>query len=249
MAQKTDPQDIILVCNIDTNCDDFSQDVVRTSRRLQDPETGAWTTLYEEQADEWSHAEFFQVRWSGYPHRIRPGETRLMPRYIAEHYAKHLADHILGLEEKKTGRRGLLQSRIERPKTLAKILLSVEQYYYGATEMDDGAKGAAAVEALNQGERPLDLGVIPHPTIGILKDEPPSVEEIMKKAGEEVENNPQAPVEDSVKDKAEEMKTSLFDKDKPLPVKAELIKTAVQLGIDIKGSETSEQLANLIRSF
>ena len=137
--------------------------------------------------------------------------------------------------------------RKRRRVLLGKILLSVEQYYFGTTEMDEGAKGIAEVEALNQGERTLDLGLIPNPTVGILKDAPPSVEEIMKKAGETAEDN--KPTESPANNNAEEVKTSLFDKDKPLPLKRDLIKTAVELGIEIKGSETGEQLAEMIRKF
>ena len=248
MAQKTDPQDILLVKNIDEGCGETSNDVVRTSRRSQDMDTGQWINEYVEIPEEWNHKDFFQVKWSGQPHRILPGQTKLMPRYIAEHYAKYLATHMLGKMEKETGRMGLVQSTVERPKMLARILVRVENYHLGDSDGDEGIKAIAEVDALNQNERPLNLGIIPNPAVGILKDEPPSVEEIMKKAGETPEPNGDSlsPVKD---EKVENVKTSLFDKSKPLPMKGELITTAVKLGIEIKGNESSEQLANLIRSF
>ncbi len=245
MAQKTDPQDIILVCNIDENCTDISSDVVRTSRRSQDPETGQVFNEFLEIPEEYNHKDFFQVKWSSQPHRILPGQTKLMPRYIAEHYAKYLATHMLQKMEKETGRIGLVQSTVERPKMLARILVRVENYHLGDSNADEGQRALAEVEALNKGERPIDLGVIPNPAVGILKDEPPPLEEIMKTAGEKIADEP----DNKVDDKVEEIKSSVFDKSKPLPLKAELITTAVKLGFEVKGNESSEQLANMIRSF
>ena len=250
MAQKTDPQDIILVKNIDTDCTESSTDVVRTSRKLQDPETGQWFNEFVEIPEEWNHKNYFQVKWSSQPHRILPGETKLMPRYIAEHYAKYLATHMLGKMEKTTGRMGLIQSSVERPKMLARILLRVESYHLGDSMADEGARAVAEVEALNKGERALDLGTIPNPAIGVLKAEPPTIDEIMKKAGEDATGLPSTiPADAPVDQKVEEVKTSLFDKSKPLPPKGQLITTAVKLGIEIKGNESSDQLATMIRAF
>lgn len=263
MAQKTDPQDIILVKNIDEGCTDVSNDVVRTSRRFTDEETGQPYNEFVEIPEEWDHKDFFQVKWSSQPHRIESGKTKLMPRYIAEHYAKYLATHMLGKMEKETGRAGLVQSNIERPKMLKRILLEVVSYHLGDSDGDEGKRALAEVEALNPGEKPLDLGVIPPAAVGILKPEPPSLDEIMKTAGEtpdekqpaglaeqgELAKTTDQTTQPAADANAEEVKTSLYDKSKPLPLKGELIKTAVKLGIDIKGSESSEQLANLIRSF
>ena len=251
MAQTTDPQDIILVKNIDEHCSDVSHDVIRTSKKVQDPETGQWITEYIEIQQEFSHGDYFQVKWGGQPHRILPGQTKLMPRYVAEHYAKYLADHMLGKMEASTGKIGLVQSKVERPKMLAKILVRVESYHLGDALSDEGARAVEEVDQLNKGERVLDLGFIPPTAVGVLKDEPKTEAELLAIAGEGDAQPlpPSGPVEALKDQRIEEVKTSLFDKEKPLPPKGELIRTVVKLGIEIKGNESSEALAALIRAF
>lgn len=259
------PEDIILVKNIDVDCNDITTDVVRTSRKIFNPETGATSTVFEDQVEEWSHKDYFQVRWSGHPHRIKPGETRRMPRYIADHFAKYLADHILAKREKAEKRTGLVQSIVERPKVLAQILLKVDEYYLRDSFSDEGARAVAEVEALNPAEEvsAISVGVVPPPAVGVLKPEPPSLDEVMKKAGEEaseslpeatkITGSPAAHIKGSTQKKtattAGSSKTSLFDKDKPLPSKTELLRTAYEMGLDVTGDETQEQLAAMLKGF
>lgn len=273
--QKTDPQDIILVKNIDVDCAESTQDIVRTSRKVRDPETDQITTVYEEQMEEWNHADFFQVKWSGHPHRIRPGETRRMPRYIAEHYAKHLADHMLTKAEVKEQKKGLVQSPTRRPATLGQILLRVEEYFLQDAPLSEGEAGAAEVDKLNPAEesRALNLGVIPPTAVGVLTPEPPSLDDIQKAAGVNLEpeeeiggvaadpppptspvaqpngQNIAQPPANATPPAQDEVKTSLFDKDKPLPPREQLQKTAYEMGIPITGKENSATLAAKIRAF
>lgn len=285
--QKTDSQDIILVKNVDIDCSEVTSEIVKTSRRYQDPDTGQMSSMYEDIPEEWNHKDFFQVKWSGHPHRIEPGKTRRMPRYIAEHYAKHLADHMLGKMEKKLDKKGLITSMTERPKMLRQILVEVEEYFLQPVEETEGARGIAEVEALNRGERPVNVGAVPPPAVGVLTADMPSLEDIVKKAGEEskdkmaasptIEDKSDVPegtvVDTPVGEKAETVKkepkmqgkgkemakkgqnsesdekTSIFDKTKPLPPRRELIKTAYEMGIEITGKESSDQIATLIRKF
>lgn len=244
MAQKTHPNDLLLVKNIDENCVETTSDVVRTSRRLQDPESGRYYTEYYEKADEWTHRDGYKVKWDSHPHMLAPGEERIMLRYLAEHFAGQLATHMLGKMEKRTGRTGLIQSNLERPKMLRQIILRVQSYY-----LADGEEGQD-ISNIGNDIQAMNIGTIPPPAVGILKNEPLSPEEIMKNAGEEVVSAPQVPDHLLQLNKAaEDMKTSLFDTEKPLPLKKDLLKTAITLGLDINGTENSETLAEMIRKF
>lgn len=42
-----------------------------------------------------SREDYFEVRWAGKPLCIPPGETRIVPEYLADHFAKHLVDYLL----------------------------------------------------------------------------------------------------------------------------------------------------------
>lgn len=186
MAQQTThPNDIIEVENIDLNCDEVQQEVIRTSKRVQDPETGQWSTLYEEQVYEFNHGDYFQCLWDLRPFRIEPGKTRLMPRYIAEHYAKHLANHMLGKEERQSGRQGLIQSNVARPRMLARIMKRVVEYYQQGELLTPGEQAEADFARLNPKEeaRAVPLGTVPPTAVGVLAPEPPSLDQIMKEAG------------------------------------------------------------------
>jgi len=228
--------DFLIVHNPDVNCDDI------------DTELG------------WNHKEYFEVRWGKQPHRIKPGETRIMPRFLAKHFAKHLANHILMKREETEKKRGLVQSPVERPKLLAQILLGVQQYYLTEGPVNEGEKVAQMVEQANPQERTIDIGKVVDPTLGVLKPEGPGLEQIMKAAGKEealtaANTPPPAPMPPkttlvpTAPKPAEEPKTSLFDPGKPKPTKAELLKAAFDMGIDITGRETVDQLINKIKKF
>lgn len=169
--QKTHPDDILEVENIDLQCDEVQQEVIRTSRRVQDPETGQWSTLYEEQVFEFNHGDYFQVLWDLRPFRIKPGETRLMKRSVAEHYAKHLANHMLGKEERKTGRQGLIQSNVARPAMLQRILKRVVEYYQQSELLTVGEQAEVDFNRLNAQEeaRAANLGYIPPTAVGVFE--------------------------------------------------------------------------------
>ena len=232
---KAHENDILLVYNPDLGCDE------------EDAEEG------------WSHKDFFQVKWDGYPHRIAPGESRRMPRFLAEHYAKHLANHILGKRERSEGRIGLLQSPIERPKVLATIVQKVEEYFHGQPNLTVGQAAALQVEKLNEPvgipltsrdqELPAtDIGEVPNTAVGVLKAEPKPLAEILKNA-EETSGVPS--VEDGNAPVVSEPAgpTSIYDPSKPRPTKKELLADAYKLGIEVNGKETVDQLIDKIKSF
>lgn len=233
--------DILTVANIDVDCD-----VIDTE-------------------ENYPHKEYFQVRWSGHPHRIPPGQTRKMPRFLAEHYAKHLADHMLMRMEEQTGRKGLVQSSFERPRMLARIILGVDTYFLGETAAEEGAKVAAMVDQLNPGEKELDLGTIPDPMLGALKPEPKKV--VIKDEPETPEVPPTSPVSATqvventpttttpttepadVPPTGKPEDTSIFDPSKPKPTRKQLFADCEKLGIEVTGKETVDQLIAKIKAF
>jgi hypothetical protein len=239
MAQKIDPQDILIIRNIDTDCNDITSEIVKVKRTTIDEETNRRTTYEEDTVDEWSHADFFQVRWSNVPHRIKPGETRRMPRYIAEHFAKHLADHILQKMEKESGRTNLVTSATERPKVLKQIIVGVDEYFIQGEDVDDGERVAQEVEALNRRERPIDIGEVENPMIGKLEQptDDSAVDDVIDQ------------VRADEKESEQPEKTSVFDSEKPLPPRSELMKECKKLGIKFDIKNTSEELASKIRAF
>ena len=206
---KNDPQDILIVQNIDLNCKDI------------DSEEG------------WSHADFFQVKYGGAPLKIAPGETRRVPRYRAEHYAKHLADHMLMKMEEETGKQFLVNNVIERPNMLKKILVDVDTYYLDqdvkpTTETD---KLAAEDKELNpQEEKGMDIGAVPNPMVGVLKEAP--------------KTPPLPPDEPETKGK-----TSIFDPKKPKPSRAQLIKACADQGIEWTMKDSAEQLIAKLKAY
>jgi hypothetical protein len=230
MAQKIDPQDILIIRNIDVGCNDITSEVVKIKRVEIDEETGRRVTKEEDSIDEWSHADFFQVRYSNQPHRINPGETRRMPRYIAEHYAKHLANHMLQKMEKETGRTNLVQSSVERPKMLKQIIIGVDEYFLQGEYVDEGERMVQEVEDLNRGEKVIDLGEVENPMIGKLHPEEPVIDDVIGKV------------------KASEKSTEKTE-GKPLPPRSELMKECKELGIKFDIKNTSEELAAKIREF
>ena len=52
---------------------------------------------------------------------IEAGKTRLVPRYLGEHFTKHLADHIL------TARKKTISDPLERPQIEKEIFLGIEE--------------------------------------------------------------------------------------------------------------------------
>ena len=207
---KTDPQDILIVQNVDLSCNAI------------DSEEG------------WSHQDFFQVKYGGAPLRIKPGETRRVPRYRAEHYAKHLADHMLMQMEEETGKQFLVNNVIERPNVLSKILIGVDSYYLeqDIKPADETSKLEAQDKQLNpEGEeKAMDLGEVPNPMMGELKEAP--------------KTPPLPPDEPEPKDKS-----SLFDPKKPKPTRNQLIKECANLGIEWTMRDTNEILEQKLKAF
>lgn len=239
---KNHREDTLLVRNIDVNCSAVTYDVLPGFHKEKDEDTGEVYQRFDNHAVEFSHEKYFAVRWGGQEFRIPPGKTRLMPRYVAEHYAKHLADHILAKREVALKKPGLVTSAIERPKVLQDILVEVVQRFVDEGIEDEGLKALQQVEEINQGVdlgngevakakggarelHEVDGGQAVNPAVGVLTEEAKTVDEVLKEAGE-AEGSPTAE-----------------------PTRNELIHEAHALGISVAATDTKEILIAKIKNF
>lgn len=211
------PEDYMIVCNVDTNCTFIDHD------DIQHP---------------YNHKDYFRVTYGGKPFIIKPGETKKMPRKLAEHYAKHLANHMLIKKDKEQGKNFTsLQSEVYRPAMINSILIGVDTWYNEDPFQDEGELVSQQVNDINDpNERAMDLGNMADPLMGVLKPEPASLDQILKNAGDisEPENTDE---------------TSIYDSTKSLPSKTKLLETCHELGIEVDGKESVEQLVSKVKAF
>ena len=151
-TNKNNENDTLHIKNIDTDCHDVTYDSVRVSERWRDPESGRVLTQFKDIAYTFEHSDGFQVRWSGRAFNIPPGETRKMPRFLGEHFALHLANHILDKEGEKIGRT-LRADPIWRPKVLKEIIVDEEPFFSGLGDSVGNAL-ASQVDQMNQDQPP-----------------------------------------------------------------------------------------------
>lgn len=110
-------------------------------------------------------ATAFSVKWGGYPYTLESGEKKVFPRFIAEHFAKHLADAILlhreQVMQEKTGKPvALVNNPVERPKIVGLILLGVYSYFHG----DPNSAAASVANAVDQINQSADAANAPAPS-------------------------------------------------------------------------------------
>lgn len=237
---KEHPEDTIIVRNILVGDSTDVEDVIpyANARPGIDPSTGAQhfinqidTNIYEHT---WNTADFFEVRWDGRPHRIKPGETRNMPRYLADHFAKNLIDFILIHREEREKVTGLVKNRSERAKLYKQIVVGVSSYYNG--DMWDyereGTFVEEQVEKLNQSTNALDLGIVPNLAMGYgVTDKAP--EPII--SAESLEPIPSPLAKPQTQEELVASKTI-----------GQLRSEASQLGIEVKPTMNKEALATAI---
>jgi len=181
------------------------------------------------------HSDYFQVNWDGKPHRIIPGKTKRMPRYLAEHFAKHLADHILLRMEETTKKKGLMTSPIERPKVINTIILGVDEWHLAEEIKSVGERVVEVVSNLNKDYTEEEV-----------KDD---LSKAPAKISEVVNNLAENKAEVKVESKEETKKTSIVDPKKPLPTRKELLEECMKLDIELTGKETVEELVEKIKKF
>ena len=136
-------QDLIRVRNIAVNDHTIESDIVQVPRTLKDIEGNETGVYYENIEQEWDNSKGFRVKWGGKPHVIRPGETKVYPRFLAEHYASKLADHMMMV----TGKN--LKDKISRRKFMDKIMVEVVSFY----EDDDRDEGEIVFDRVEEVNR------------------------------------------------------------------------------------------------
>lgn len=152
-TNQNNENDTLTIKNVDTDCSDVTYDAVRVSERWRDPESGRVLTQFKDMSYQFEHADGFQVRWSGQPFTLKPGETARMPRFLGEHFATQLANHILDKRGRATGR-ALRNDPIERPKVLKEIIIAEEPFF--ATMGDSvGSATLKQVQEMNLDGAPL----------------------------------------------------------------------------------------------
>lgn len=240
---KEHPEDTLIVRNILVGDDTEVSDIIpyANARPSIDPTTGQQHFVNQIDADifehVWNTREFFEVRWDGRPHRIKAGETRRMPRYLADHFAKYLIDHILTQREQKEKVTGLLKNRLERAKLYKQIIVGVDSYYNG--DMFDYEREGTYVEQqvneLNAPDNTVDLGEVPNIALGYnTTDKPP----------EKIDLEPEQPI-------APPNPNTPKTQDELIASKTigQLRSEAKQLGIEIKPTMTKDDLSKAILNF
>lgn len=242
---KEHPEDTLIVRNILVGDDNEIEDVIpyANARPSIDPSTGQQhfvnqidTNLFEYS---WNTKEYFEVRWDGRPHRIKAGDTRRMPRYLADHFAKYLIDYILTQREDREKVTGLVKNRLERAKLYKQIIVGVDSYYNGDT-WDYEREGNFVEKQVNELNRPdtaIDLGEVPNIALGYgVTDNPPeSIEDLDVPV---IPMNPINPGSPTTQEDLIAAKTI-----------GQLRTEAKQLGIEIKPTMNKEALAEAILRF
>lgn len=138
---KQNIQDLVEIANIDISCD------------LPDPDVHP------------QGRESFVVAFDKVPHSINAGETRIFPRYLADHIAKHLADHILVKSKKQV-------KDPTRPQILEEIYRGVKENYSAPNPETQGEVVNKVVQEAN---------VPPAPTPKLEPEPVPSSESVPEK--------------------------------------------------------------------
>lgn len=241
---KIHPEDTLIVRNILVGDDTEVQDVIPYANAKQgiDPNSGVQhfvnqieTNIYEHS---WSTKDFFEVRWDGRPHRIKPGETRRMPRYLADHFAKILIDFILTQREEKEKLTGLLKNRNERTKLYKQVIVGVDSYYNGDLYdyQREGNFVEQQVEQLNSTVPIHDLGEVPPVALGWGTSD---------KAPERIDEQPFPSIPSSTTTANPTSQEELIASKTIGQLRSE----AKQLGIEVKPTMTKHNLSEAILNF
>lgn len=230
------PEDIILVKNILINVEKEVEETIpyANAKHDVDPLTGGTHPINRIETNTYMHVwntkDYFEVRWDGRPHRIKSGQTRQFPRYLAEHFARYLIDFILTEREEKEKLKNLVSNKIEREKLYNEIILEVTSYFHGDDYQSEGQFVEQQVEQLNNA---YDVGEVPNRAIGYASDKP-----VMPDLSAGGIGTPDITTASMSREQALGTKT-----------KKELVAEAEMLGIDLKGSENKEQIYDLITGF
>jgi hypothetical protein len=237
-------QDILIVKNIDKAPFKVISDIVQKPHTVFDPAGQPISTYYEDIIEEWNTEKGFKVKWGGKSQVIKVGEKKLMPRFLAEHFAKHLADHILQKEAERTGNKAKPIDAVSRKKVLQSIVVGVYSYYLSDDEVDEAMEVVNQVETLNKNFKDKD-----EINGGEYKSELDDLglEKVDEFDAEEDETT-DLPPETSTVDVKKAKKGNLNDKD-AWPEIDELKEQCEAMGIEVSGKETAEELVGKLKAF
>lgn len=152
-------EDLMEVCNIDEGCYEITEERLSRDKKVFN-ENGQQVAVKEWYFEHWNHKDGFLVRWGKQPFSIKPGKTRVMPRYLANHYANHLSDHIFNKMvlrgEVKEGSR-----KFEKEKLINKIIIGVYEYHLQQPTLTEAEQAVKIVENLNKPESVVNNEEIP----------------------------------------------------------------------------------------
>jgi len=152
MPQK-DPNDLLLVRNIDLNSKSVTTDIIKRPFTHKDPEGKETYTSYEEVETSWDHSLGFRFYYGGKPFTLKPGEKRVMPRYLADHFVKHLLDHMLNEEAQRTKNNSIFKNPAKRKELTDQIVEGVYQFANSEDDIDEGARIHDEYEKVNRKSR------------------------------------------------------------------------------------------------
>lgn len=120
----------------------------------------------------------FSVKWGGIPYTLGPGQQTIWQRFVAEHFAKHLANDILLRKEQKhkadyIAKGGnlsdyksvaYLNSKKHRPPVVDSILIGIYSYHQPGAAVDPAAMLQQQIDAATPGgskaPAPVDFGMV-----------------------------------------------------------------------------------------
>lgn len=134
----------------------------------------------------------FTVKWAGVPYTVQPRQKIIWQRFLAEHFAKYLADSILlkkeeehhqtfldkGGSERDYQPKSYINSKKLRPPIISSILVGVYSYHTPQNVNDPTAVIQQQIDAWNKDKQPdqdntpvRDTGTVPTGTTGgVLQD-------------------------------------------------------------------------------
>lgn len=267
-AHREHPKDILLVKNIDIGCTSIEEAMVPVQRRAR---MGDKVISREvNMSIRIDHKQWFEVRLDRRAYRIMAGQTKRMSRDIAEHFAKHLADHILMKQEiaDTTMQEGIkvrpnyVRNPSKRVAVLKQILIGVEEWFQDNSLDYDATQGqnpnfenydAYAEEMLGEEDGGgQNLGVVGKPMmhgLDVQALELPTINAdiAIDDLSERVDEAVIAPIEVGEPDAMPTPTIAEVPKLEDLK-KPELLAQAMGLGLEVSGKENKEELLALIQS-
>jgi hypothetical protein len=215
--------DTLTIHNIDVDCSDTQIEYFRKIDRELD-EDGNHVSIENDIPYTFDHSKGFQTMYGGNIFGIRPGETRRLPRYIAEKYTKELIDHLAGKESSKTGNVNLINDVNYRTALLDKIIIEEDILIQDQPTEDNM-------------EKPDIYG-----DSTVLKEEEIEVGDSLR--GFEVTEQPTITAEDVKDAPLEEIKDG-----EVVRTRAQLMAECKQLGLPVQRTDTTRDLLNRIKAF